>query len=158
MRVPLLTQRIQSRYRLSKFRQLQPQGNCPSRRYLSLFTERPWLKRYAYYYRVCFGLTRSSHLQWYARLWKLHPFHDTVMANAIGNKTATHWWYRFLPTEANRALKTFKEGYKAFNIDIIAESERVRILNINYEENVTLILFSERPWYSCHEDVQLRRR
>ncbi|KAI0929366.1 hypothetical protein AcW1_009887 [Taiwanofungus camphoratus] len=62
--------------------------------------------------------------EWYARLWELHPIHDKVMANAIGNQTATKWWYRFLPTEANRNLRAFKEGYKAFNHDIVAESEK----------------------------------
>ncbi|KAL6301175.1 cytochrome P450 [Sparassis latifolia] len=61
---------------------------------------------------------------WYARLWALHPIHDECMANAIGNSYATHWWYRFMPTAANQSLRAFKDGYKSFNREIVAESEK----------------------------------
>lgn len=47
------------------------------------------------------------------------------MANAITNQTATKSYYKFLPTQANRDLKTFHDGLRKFNESIIAESERL---------------------------------
>ncbi|EGN95869.1 hypothetical protein SERLA73DRAFT_187114 [Serpula lacrymans var. lacrymans S7.3] len=63
--------------------------------------------------------------KWYERLWELHMIHERVMANAIGNKNATKAWYRFFPTQANKDLRAFKNGYKAFNFEIVAESEKL---------------------------------